>query len=385
MANEDYYSLLGVAKNASEDEIKKAYRKMALKYHPDKNPGDKAAEEKFKKISEAYEVLHDGNKRAAYDRYGHSAFDSGGGRSQSYSYSGNFRDATDIFSEVFGNSGFGDLFGFGSRSQASRNRACRGADLMYTLQISLKDAFTGVEKTIKYHRHVQCKVCGGTGAEKGTKRTTCPTCGGSGFVSMSQGFFHMQQTCSRCGGSGSILEKPCASCRGNGAVVEESKAKVKIPAGVCDGTKLRLSGYGEAGQNGGPTGDLYVVVNVADDRLFERHEDDLYCSQKIPFVIAALGGEVEVVTIDGKCSLKIPEGTQCGAVLRLKNQGMPHVNGGSRGSQYVHVDIDVPKSLNKDQREALENFAKSLGVTVNKQAGFFQKLKDKINYKLDDL
>ncbi|MDR2721136.1 MAG: molecular chaperone DnaJ [Puniceicoccales bacterium] len=382
MGKEDYYSLLGVAKNASADEIKKAYRKMALKCHPDRNPGNKEAEEKFKKISEAYDVLHDADKRAAYDRYGHAAFESGGGRrSYSYSYSSgeNFRNPADIFSEVFGSSGFGDLFGFGGRSQTSRNRAARGSDLIYNLQISLREAFSGLEKTIEYSRHVQCKACGGTGAEKGSKRVICPACGGSGYVTMNQGFFHMQQTCLQCSGTGSILESPCKVCGGTGAITEESKAKVKIPAGVSDGMKLRLSGYGEAGQNGGPTGDLYVAIYVADDRTFERHEDDLYCSQKIPFVIAVLGGEVEIETIDGKCSLKIPEGTQSDTVLRMKDQGMPHLNGGMRGSQYVRVKIDVPKKLSRDQRDALEAFAKCSNVEVKKQVGFFQKLKDKFD------
>lgn len=384
MSKEDYYSTLGVSKNASADEIKKAYRKMAVRYHPDKNPGNKEAEEKFKEVSEAYEVLHDTDKRVAYDRYGHSAFDNSGrgpaGYSQSYSYSGNFRDAADIFSEVFGNSGFGDLFGFGghSNTRSSRTRATRGSDLIYNLQISLRDAFTGIEKTIKYHRNVQCKSCKGTGAEGNAKRTTCPTCGGTGYVTMNQGFFHMQQTCSRCGGTGSILEHPCKVCNGNGLVVEESKAKVKIPAGIYEGMKLRLSEYGEAGQNGGPTGDLYISVTIEEHPMFERHDDDLYCTQKVPFVIAALGGEVEVKTIDDKCVLKVPAGTQSGVVLRMKNQGMPRINTNVRGNQYVRVEIDVPKKLNKEQREVLEKFAKTCDLEVNKQVGFFQKLKDKL-------
>jgi molecular chaperone DnaJ len=303
MAREDYYTLLGVEKNASADDIKKAYRRMALKYHPDKNPGDKAAEEKFKEVSEAYDVLHDADRRASYDRYGHAAFEAGGrgGFSQTYSYGGHFRNAADIFGEVFGDSGFGDIFGFSRRSQSSRNRASRGSDLAYDLQISLKDAFTGVEKTIKYRRHAQCEACGGSGAEKDSKRVTCRSCNGLGYVAVNQGFFHMQQTCPHCGGAGSMLEKPCKICGGSGTAIEESKAKVKIPAGVYDGAKLRLSGHGEAGQNGGTAGDLYVVINVADDRTFERHGDDLYCIQKIPFAIATLGGEIEVATIESKC------------------------------------------------------------------------------------
>jgi molecular chaperone DnaJ len=380
MGKEDYYALLGVAKNASADEIKKAYRRMALKYHPDKNSGDGAAEEKFKEISEAYDILRDADKRAAYDRYGHAAFEGSGSRSgHSHFYGENSRNPADIFSEVFGSGSFGDLFGFGGQSQASRSRTSRGSDLLYNLQISLRDAFSGAEKTIKYSRHAQCKTCGGTGAEKGSKRVTCPTCGGSGYVALSQGFFHMQQTCPRCGGAGSTLENPCKGCGGRGAVIEESKAKVKIPAGIGSGMKLRLGGYGEAGQNGGPAGDLYVAIHIADDRTFERHGDDLYCSQKIPFVIAALGGEVEVETIDGKCSLRILDGTQSGTVLRMKDQGMPRMDSGTRGSQYVHVEIDVPKKLSKDQREALENFAKHSNVEVKKPAGFFQKLKDKFD------
>ncbi|MDE6432112.1 MAG: molecular chaperone DnaJ [Opitutales bacterium] len=380
MGKEDYYSTLGVSRSASQDDIKKAYRKMAIKYHPDKNPGDKGAEEKFKEISEAYEVLHDPDKRAAYDRYGSAAFDSGGRSSGGgYSYSGNFRDASDIFSEVFGNSGFGDLFGFGgrSRTRASQPHATRGSDLIYNLQISLKDAFTGIEKTIKYHRNVQCSACRGTGAEGNSKRTTCPTCNGAGYVSISQGFFHMQQTCSRCGGTGTILEHPCKVCGGSGATVGESKAKVKIPAGIMSGMKLRLPGYGEAGQNGGPSGDLYIAVIIAENRVFERHEDDLYCTKSIPFVIATLGGEIEVETIDGKCALKVPAGTQSGAVLRMRNQGMVHMNTKNRGNQYVRVAIEVPKRLSKEQRESLEKFAAASGLSVDKQVGFFQKIREK--------
>jgi molecular chaperone DnaJ len=380
MSGEDYYTLLGVGKGASTDEIKKAYRKMALKYHPDKNQGDKNAEEKFKEVSEAYDVLHDADKRAAYDRYGRAAFDgSRGGFSQAHSSGGHFRDAADIFSEVFGGSGFGDIFGFSKRSQASRNHASRGSDLAYNLKISLKDAFAGVEKTIKYRRHVRCDACGGSGAEKGSKRVVCQSCGGMGYVTMNQGFFHMQQTCPRCGGTGSSLENPCRICGGSGATVEESKAKVKIPAGVFDGAKLRLGGHGEAGQNGGATGDLYVVISVADDRTFERHGDDLYCIQRIPFAIATLGGEVEVATIDGKCSLKIPEGTQSGDTLRMKNQGMVRMHSGVRGDQYVRIDIEVPKKLNREQREALEKFAKNSGLEPNKHVGFFQKLREKLD------
>ncbi len=379
MSKEDYYSILGVSRNASEDEIKKAYRKMALKYHPDKNPGNKEAEEKFKEVSQAYDVLHDSDKRATYDRYGAAAFDSNA-RGGGYTYSGNFRDAADIFNEVFGSSGFGDFFGFGNRSRqgAARSRPMQGNDLIYNLQISLENAYTGIEKTIKYHRSVQCKSCKGTGADGTTKRTTCPACNGAGYVSISQGFFHMQQTCSRCGGQGSILENPCKVCNGTGSVVEESKAKIKIPAGVSDGMKLRLAGYGEAGHNGGASGDLYITILISDHKVFNRRGDDLFCSKQIPFVIAALGGEVEVQTIDGRCSLKVPSGTQSGAMLRMKNQGMVRMNTKSRGDQYVYVEIEVPKKLTKEQREILSNFAKVSGLSVDKQSGFFQRLKDKL-------
>ncbi len=379
MSKGDYYSTLGVSRDASADDIKKAYRKMAVKYHPDKNPGNKEAEEKFKEVSEAYEVLHDPNKRATYDRYGQSAFENGGRDSGGFSYTGNFRDATDIFNEVFGNSGFGDFFGFGSRSRmrSSQSQPTRGSDLIYNLRISLKDAFTGVEKTIKYHRNVQCLACKGTGAEGKSKRVTCPTCGGAGYVTMSQGLFHMQQTCSRCGGTGAILENPCKTCSGSGVVVEESKAKVKIPAGISDGMKLRLVDYGESGRNGGPSGDLYIAISIAEHEIFERHENDIYCTKTIPFVIAALGGEVEVETIEGKCALKVPSGTQSGAVLRMKNQGMLRMNTKVRGDQYVRVEIDVPKKLTKEQRDALEHFATLTGLSVDKPVGFFQKIKDK--------
>lgn len=377
MSKDDYYSRLGVSRDASQDDIKKAYRKMAMKYHPDKNPDDKSAEEKFKEVSEAYDVLHDPDKRAAYDRYGESAFSAGGrAGGASGGYSGNFRDASDIFSEVFGSGGFGDFFGFGNRSRSNRQRQSRGSDLIYNLQISLKDAFNGIEKTIKYRRNVQCLACHGTGAEAGSKRITCPSCGGSGYISTSQGFFHMQQTCPRCGGSGTIVEHPCRACGGSGSTVEESKAKIKIPAGIMSGMKLRLGGYGEAGQNGGPAGDLYISVIIAENKTFERDGDDLYCTKNIPFVIAALGGEIEVETIDGKCTLKVPAGTQSGAVLRMKNQGMVRMNTNVRGNQYVRVAIEVPKRLSNEQREYLERFAKVSGLSVDKR-GFFQKILEK--------
>ncbi len=367
MSQSDYYDVLGVSKDASDDEIKKAYRKMAMKYHPDKNQGDKQAEEKFKEVSEAYEVLKDADKRSAYDRYGHQAFQQGGmGNS-----SGGFHDPFDVFRDVFGG-GFGDLFGF-SHSRHSGKQA--GNDLRYNLQISLQEAFSGVEKTVRYAHYVTCKECNGSGAAAGSKPVTCKTCGGTGVFSMRQGFFSMQQTCPDCHGTGVKIGTPCKHCSGAGRVREQCTQKIKIPAGIFDGANMRMRGSGDAGTHGGPSGDLYVGIYVSDDKNFERRDDDLYCSQKIPFVMAALGGEVDVATIDGHATLKIPAGTQSDTVFRMKGHGMPVLNEGSRrGNQYVKVIIDVPTKLSKDQKEKLREFDR---LSSKHSDGFFQKLKEK--------
>lgn len=366
MAKEDYYELLGVQKGASEEELKKAYRKKAVQYHPDKNPGDKAAEEMFKKVSEAYDVLKDPEKRSAYDRYGHAAFEGpGGGRGGPGGFpggGGGFHDPFDIFREVFGQGGgggiFDEMFGGGGRGgEGGRD----GADLRYDLEISLEEAAKGVEKEISFRKHVSCERCGGNGAEPGSKRTTCPTCRGSGQVRRSGGIIVFTQTCPTCGGAGSRVEKPCSACRGEGRMPKVSKINVRVPAGVDSGSRLRSSGNGEAGLAGGQSGDLYIVINVQDHELFERHGNDLFCEIPIKFTLATLGGLIEVPTLFGKASLKIPAATQSGTTFRLRGKGMPQLRGGSQGDQLVRVHVEVPTSLTSEQRKVLEEFARVCG------------------------
>ncbi|MDR2812950.1 MAG: molecular chaperone DnaJ [Puniceicoccales bacterium] len=373
MAKSDYYELLGVSKSASADEIKKAYRKMAVKYHPDKNPGDKSAEEKFKQVSEAYDVLNDEQKRAAYDRYGHDAFDpsKGGGQSGRRSSTG-FQDPFDVFREAFGGDGgiFSDLFGSSSKRRSTQQD---GADLRYDLEISLKEAFTGVEKLLRYDRHVTCTHCNGMGSEKGSQSGTCPTCRGSGILTISQGFFAMRQTCPDCNGTGTKIINPCRACQGTGCIEENTKTKIKIPAGVADGMKLRLNGFGEAGVRGGQNGDLFVVVFVKNDKQFERDGDNLHCNLSIPFTLAALGGEINIKTIDAEAVLQIPSGTQPDSILRMRGYGMPNFSTGNRGDQLVHIRVEVPKKLTSEQRAKLEAFAMSLGSS---EKSWFSKIKD---------
>lgn len=370
MAKTDYYELLGVSKNASEQEIKKAYRKLAMKYHPDKNPGDHSAEARFKEIGEAFEVLSDEDKRAAYDRYGHAAFEQGG-----FGRGGGFHDPQDIFREVFGGAGggiFEEFFGGGG----SRGGAQRGSDLRYDLEISLEEAAKGVEKTIKYRRQATCEVCDGSGAEPGSGRRTCPTCGGTGQVISSRGFFQVRQPCPTCQGTGQVVEQPCSHCSGQGVVNETNTLKVKIPAGVDTGSRLRSSGSGEAGLMGAPTGDLYVIIHVQDHEVFERHDENLYCLIPIKFTLAALGGTIEVPTLNGRASLKIPAGTQSGTTFRLRGKGMPTLRGGHHGDQLVQVEIEVPKKLNHEQREKLEAFAEACGDADQPVSeSFFEKAK----------
>ncbi|MDR1590550.1 MAG: molecular chaperone DnaJ [Puniceicoccales bacterium] len=374
MAKIDYYDLLGVSKNASAEEIKKAYRKMAIKYHPDKNPGDKSAEEKFKQVSEAYDVLNDEQKRAAYDRYGHDAFDPNraGFQSERRSGGGGFQDPFDIFREAFGGDGgiFGDLFGGRAKRRSTQQD---GADLRYDLEISLKEAFTGVEKLLRYDRHVGCTHCGGTGSEKGSQPETCLTCHGSGVLTMSQGFFAMRQTCPDCNGTGMKIVNPCRACQGAGCIEETTKTKIKIPAGVTHGMKLRLNGFGESGVRGGRGGDLFVVVFIKNDKQFERDGDHLHCTLSIPFTLAALGGEINIKTIDGEAVLQIPAGTQPDAILRMRGYGMPSFSTNNRGDQLVHIGIEVPKKLTSEQRAKLEAFALSLN---GGEKNWFSKFKD---------
>ncbi len=372
---QDYYELLGVAKDADAQEIKKAYRKLALKYHPDRNPGNKEAEEKFKQVSDAYQVLSDPEKRAAYDRYGHAAFQAGGmGSPGGGAQYGNFRDAADIFNEFFGgfggkgSGGFGGFGGFdffgggydddgGGRAAAPR----RGSDMRIELEITLEEAASGTEKTIKYNRLVSCPTCNGSGAKAGTSKKTCPTCKGAGSVTKSNGFMRFTQTCPNCGGTGKVIESPCPDCNGTGRVKQRSEVKIKIPAGVYTGSRLRKSGAGNAGIDGGPYGDLYVVIVVAEHSFFERDGNNLYCQMPIKFTLAALGGNLEVRTLTGKVNLKIPAGTQTGTLFRIKGQGMPVLNSSAKGDQFVKVIVEVPRKLTPEQTKKLEEFALACG------------------------
>lgn len=375
---EDYYELLGASKQATQDELKKAYRKMAVKFHPDKNPGNAAAEEKFKKVAEAYEILKDEQKRAAYDRYGHAAFSNGGGGG-----GGQHHDPFDIFSDVFGGGGggggsiFEEFFGGGQRGGGGgRGGAARGSDLRYDLEISLEDAAKGIEKEISFRKPTSCSKCKGSGAEPGSGVKTCPTCGGHGQVTASKGFFSVRQTCPSCNGAGQRVEKPCGNCGGEGRINETTKIKVKVPPGVDSGSKLRSSGNGEAGAHGGPSGDLYIVIDVAEHEIFERQDENLYCEIPIKFTLATLGGTIEVPTLTGKASLKIPAGTQSGTTFRLKGKGLPSLRGGYYGDQMVRMKIEVPKSLTSEQREKLEEFALACG-DADEPVGksFFDKAK----------
>jgi molecular chaperone DnaJ len=350
MAKRDYYEVLGVERGVSEAELKKAYRRLAMKHHPDRNPDDKAAEEKFKEANEAYEVLSDAGKRSAYDQYGHAGVDpqmGGGGGPGGANFS-------DIFGDVFS-----DFFGGGGRG-GSRGGAQRGSDLRYTLELDLEEAVRGTTVTIRVPTLVNCKPCDGSGAKKGTTPVTCTTCGGIGQVRMQQGFFSVQQTCPRCHGSGKMITDPCGSCHGHGRVEEHKTLSVKVPPGVDTGDRIRLSGEGEAGAMGGPAGDLYVVVNVREHAIFQRDGKHLYCEVPISFADAALGGELEVPTLDGRVKLKIPEGTQTGKMFRLRGKGVAPVRGGGAGDLMCKVAVETPVHLDKRQRELLDEFRKTL-------------------------
>ena len=371
MAKRDYYEILGVEKDAGEEEIKKAYRKLAVKYHPDKNPGDKAAEERFKELGEAYEVLSDSQKRAAYDSYGHAAFDprSRAGRG------GGFHDPFDIFREVFGGGNIFDQFFGGGHSDPTGPQ--RGADLRYDLELSFTEAAQGCEKEISVSKLEACERCRGTGREGDSKLRVCPTCGGRGQVVMARGIFSIAQTCSRCEGAGRIIENPCRVCRGSGRHEKSSKIKLRIPAGVDAGARLRSAGNGEAGTRGGPHGDLYVVLHVRPHELFQREGDDLYCEVPISFVQAALGAEIEVPTLNGKASISIPAGTQSGTLFRLKGKGVKNVQGYGLGDLHVRVAVEVPTRLSATQRAKLEEFAQLCDESVNpKSKSFLEKAKN---------
>lgn len=353
---EDYYALLGVAKGASADEIKKAYRKKAMEFHPDRNPGNQAAEEKFKQVSRAYEVLSDDQKRKLYDQHGEAAFEQGGpggpgGGQRTYRGA----DPMDIFNQMFGGGGgggFGDMFGGGGQGQDSS-----GEDLRYEVALTLEEAATGVSRKVTYRKHKACEKCTGSGAEPGSKKSRCPTCGGQGHVVRSNGFFQMRQVCPSCSGQGERIDKPCRACAGEGRVVGDHSVDLRIPPGVDTGTRLRSSGNGSSGRRNGSAGDLYVEITVKDHELFERDGDDLACAVPVKFSIAALGGPIEVPKLKGKTILKIPPGTQGGTTFRLKGEGMPKLRGGTCGDLLVRVDIDVPKKLTDAQRAALQAYA----------------------------
>ncbi|XHR29168.1 MAG: molecular chaperone DnaJ [Chthoniobacteraceae bacterium] len=379
----DYYEVLGVSRNANTDELKKAYRKLAVKFHPDKNPGDKSAEEKFKELGEAYDILMDPDKRAAYDRMGHAAFAQGtAGPAGGGMGGGGFHDPFDLFREVFGQGGggifeqmFGGMGGGGGASGGDGRQ--RGSDLRYDLQIRLEEAAFGCEKEIELGKLDACNKCGGSGAEAGSKTTTCPTCRGRGQVISSRGFFQVAQTCPRCRGAGQIISNPCKACGGEGRTQNRSRIKIKIPAGIEDGSRLRSSRNGEAGLRGGPPGDLYVVIHVKEHEVFEREEENLFCEVPVRFTTATLGGEVNVPTLEGKAALKIPAGTQSGTVFKLRGKGMPLLNSSVRGDLLVRVLVEVPSKLNAEARKKLEEFAELCGdENTPLHKSFFEKAKE---------
>lgn len=351
----DPYETLGVSRSAAVEEIKTSYRKLAMKYHPDRNPGDAAAEESFKEISQAYDILIDPDKRAAYDRYGYAAFQGPGGGPGA-----GFHDPFDLFREVFGSGGGGIFEHFFGGSGGGADQA-RGADLRYDLEIKLEEAARGVEKEIEIRKTGRCSACGGSGGGPGAHLHTCPTCRGRGQVIATRGFFQVAQPCPRCHGAGEMFDHPCKVCRGDGRAEITTRIKLKIPAGIEDGSRLRSGGNGEAGLRGAASGDLYVVVHIREHAVFARDGDDLFCEMPVSFVIAALGGEINVPTLEGKASIKVPAGTQNGTVFKLRGKGMPHLRGSGQGQLLVRAVVEVPTKLTAGQRRKLEEFAESCG------------------------
>ena len=381
MSNQDYYATLGVSRTAGDDEIKKAYRKMAMKYHPDRNPGDAAAEEKFKEVQKAYEILSDAQKRAAYDQYGHAAFEQGGFGAGGFGGFGGAQgfDFSDIFSQMFGGAAGG-----------GRQQNHQGADLQYNIEITLEEAATGIRKQITIPTYEECGTCHGSGAKAGTKATTCRTCHGSGVVHVRQAIFQIQQTCPACGGSGKEIKDPCPQCHGEGRVKAAKTVEVNIPAGIDDGQRIRLSGEGEPGIHGAPPGDLYIHVSVKAHKIFQRDPEvptDLHCELPISITTAALGGEVEVPTLDGKVKLSIPAGTQNGKRMRVKGKGVKSVRSSLVGDLYCHIVVETPVNLTDRQKELLAEFETiSTGLERSqtpRQKSFWERIKDKFEDKFD--
>lgn len=363
VSKRDYYEVLGVSRSANAEDIKKNYRKLALQYHPDRNPGDHAAEEKFKEAAEAYAVLSDADKRARYDQFGHSL---GGGGFSGFE---NFQDAFGGFSDIFGDL-FEDFFGGGGGRRKGRGR--RGADLEKTVELELAEVLTGKAFDLEIPRQETCAECQGSGAEKGSKRKVCSDCGGRGEVRISQGFFTLRQTCPRCHGEGESIEKHCPACRGEGRVQKTRKLQVKIPAGIEHGSRLRVTGEGEAGQAGATRGDLYIHILIKEHKIFERQGQHIYCEVLIPYTVAVLGGEVEVPTLTGKTNLKISAGTPAGKILKIKEEGVPVYGAAERrGDEYVKVGIEIPTKLSKTEKELLEKLAEERKEKIASKKGFF--------------
>ena len=374
MSKRDFYEILGVAKNASDEEIKKAYRKMAMKYHPDRNPGDKASEEKFKEAKEAYEMLSDAQKRAAYDRFGHAGVDpnaaAGGFGAGGAGFNGGFAEA---FGDIFG-----DIFGGAARGGGRAGNAYRGADLRYNMEITLEQAVNGFTTDIRVPSWDPCETCGGTGAKAGTKPKTCTTCNGSGAVRMSQGFFSIQQACPTCHGSGKVIAEPCTSCHGEGRIKRNKVLEVAIPAGIDEGQRIRLSGKGEPGMNGGPPGDLYVEIRIKPHEVFQRDGDDLHCEVPVSFATATLGGEVEFATLKGNVSITLPEGTQSGKTFRLRGKGIKGVRSHHPGDLYCHVRVETPVRLTEKQKKLLREFDEALNEGGTKHSPQTKSFMDKM-------
>lgn len=375
MAKRDYYETLGVAKGASADELKKAYRRKAKELHPDRNSDNPNAEEQFKEANEAYDILKDPEKKAAYDRYGHAAFEGGmGGGGRAGGGMGGQGDFASAFSDVFDDL-FGDFMGGGGQ-RGGRQRATRGSDLRYNLRVNLEDAYNGVHKTITVPTTISCEGCDGSGSEAGSEPVTCPTCSGMGKVRAQQGFFTVERTCPTCSGSGQTIKNPCRSCHGAGRVEKERALSVNIPAGVETGTRIRLAGEGEAGMRGGPQGDLYIFVEVAEHDIFERDGLNLFCRVPVSMASAALGGDIEVPTIDGgRSRVKIPEGSQSGRQMRLRAKGMPAIRGAGQGDMYIEIAVETPVNLTARQRELLKEFGELSQDNNPESSGFFKKVK----------